>query len=368
MSKVFVRNGLIILGVVVLFLLFWYFRILVSYIVIAAVISLISKPLMKILNNVKLFGKPLPKAFNSILVILLFWFLAILFFRVFTPIIAEQGKELSKISKEDLKEGLQEPLDKLSVVFGDYGFNENGEDGFSEYVTRGITNFLTVNHLSEVFKTILALLGDIFIGIFSISFILFFFLKDEKLFPSMVYFFVNEKHHLKTRHAMLKIEELLVRYLIGIIIQLTLFIVLITLGLLIVGLSFKTAVLIGLFMGLFNIIPYLGPLIGGGFGLLIGIATHIHLGPGNSMVALLGAMVLVFAIVQIIDNVLFQPIIFSSSVKAHPLEIFMVIMIAGTLAGIPGMILAVPVYTILRVIALEFFSNFRFVKKMTENI
>ncbi|MBN2682506.1 MAG: AI-2E family transporter [Bacteroidales bacterium] len=368
MTNSLIRNILIFIGVAILFLLFWYFRNLVSYIVIAAVIALISKPLMRLLNRVKIFGKPVPKALNSILVILLFWFLAILFFRVFTPIIAEQGQELSKISREELKQGLQEPLDKLSVFFGSFGFSEDGENSFSEYATKGITGFLTVNHLSEFFKTVLSFLGDIFIGIFSISFILFFFLKDEKLFPSMVYFFIPEKHHLKTKHAMLKIEELLIRYLIGIIVQLTLIITLITTGLLIVGLPFNTAILIGLFLGLFNIIPYVGPLIGGGFGLIIGIATHIHLGIGNDMFAILGAMVLVFATVQIIDNILFQPIIFSSSVKAHPLEIFIVIMIAGTLAGIPGMILAVPVYTILRVIALEFFSNFRLVKKMTENI
>jgi predicted PurR-regulated permease PerM len=65
---------------------------------------------------------------------------------------------------------------------------------------------------------------------------------------------------------------------------------------------------------------------------------------------------------------LLQPLIYSSSVKAHPLEIFFVILIGGSLAGIAGMLLAIPVYTVLRVIAREFFSKFRLVNKLTKDI
>jgi predicted PurR-regulated permease PerM len=79
-------------------------------------------------------------------------------------------------------------------------------------------------------------------------------------------------------------------------------------------------------------------------------------------------MTIVFLSVQVIDNVLFQPLIYSSSVKAHPLEIFLVIMAAGSMAGIIGMILAIPVYTIIRVIAAEFFENMKLVKKLTKNL
>lgn len=368
MTNIVYRNILILIGTALLLIFLWYFRNLVSYILIAAVVSLISRPLVRILGKIKIFKKQIPKSLNAVLVIFLFWFLTILFFRVFTPIVAEQGKELSKISTEDVQNKLKEPLRKLESVFGFVNFEQVGEAGFTAYVTKSVTSFLTVNHLSNVFRTFLSLLGDIFIGIFSISFILFFFLKDEKLFPRMVFYFINEKHHRKTSHAFLKIEQLLGRYLIGILIQITLIIALISIGLLLVGLPLKTALLIGLLIGFFNVVPYIGPLIGGALGLVFGIATHIHLGIGESMMTLLGSMVLVFVSVQIIDNILFQPVIFSNSVKAHPLEIFIVIMIAGTLAGIPGMILAVPIYTILRVIALEFFSHFRIVKKMTENI
>lgn len=63
-----------------------------------------------------------------------------------------------------------------------------------------------------------------------------------------------------------------------------------------------------------------------------------------------------------------QPYIFSKRVKAHPIEIFLVILIAGTIAGIAGMIIAVPVYTIARIVAKEFLSNHQFVKRLTDDL
>ena len=143
---------------------------------------------------------------------------------------------------------------------------------------------------------------------------------------------------------------------------------LVTIGLTIVGIEFNHAVVIGLFCGLFNVIPYLGPWMGAAVGLLIGAALNINSDFMSVTLPLLGFMVLVFASVQIIDNILFQPLIYSSSVKAHPLEIFLVILAAGSIAGILGMILAIPAYTILRVIAKEFFDNMKIVKKLTENL
>ena len=136
---------------------------------------------------------------------------------------------------------------------------------------------------------------------------------------------------------------------------------------LIVGLSFKQCLLIGLTAALLNVVPYLGPLIGSALGILMGLAFNVSL-PLNELLMMGGYMLIVFLIVQAIDNVIVQPFVFSGSVKAHPLEIFIVIMMASTLAGIPGMILAIPAYTILRVLAKVFFYNFRLVKKLTKKI
>ena len=75
-----------------------------------------------------------------------------------------------------------------------------------------------------------------------------------------------------------------------------------------------------------------------------------------------------FFIGQMIDNFFSQPMIFSSSVQSHPLEIFIVIIIGGLLGGPIGMIVAVPFYTALKVIFKEFYANNKIVKALTKNI
>ena len=86
---------------------------------------------------------------------------------------------------------------------------------------------------------------------------------------------------------------------------------------------------------------------------LYGVAGHSVLG------LLMIKLVAIFVVTHIVDVFIFQPYIYSNSVKAHPLEIFLVILLAGNIAGILGMLVAIPTYTVLRVFAKEFFSNFK---------
>jgi predicted PurR-regulated permease PerM len=179
---------------------------------------------------------------------------------------------------------------------------------------------------------------------------------------------IPAKHEEGVIHVLDSIKNLLMRYFVGLFFEVILVGFLVTIGLSIIGLPFGTSVVVGLFAGLMNVIPYIGPIIGASFGLIIGIATNLHADFYTEVLPLLGYMAIVFACVQVIDNILFQPLIYSNSVNAHPLEIFIVIIMAGSIAGIIGMMLAIPAYTILRVIAKEFFNQYRFVKKLTEKI
>jgi predicted PurR-regulated permease PerM len=76
----------------------------------------------------------------------------------------------------------------------------------------------------------------------------------------------------------------------------------------------------------------------------------------------------VLVLANFIDNNILVPMIYAKSVKSHPLEIFLVIIMGGSLAGLLGMLLAVPVYTVLRVIAKAFFQQFRIVRRLTDKI
>jgi predicted PurR-regulated permease PerM len=155
---------------------------------------------------------------------------------------------------------------------------------------------------------------------------------------------------------------------VGILLQMTGVLTLVTLGMTMVGVGFRHGLVIGLLAAVLNIIPYLGPWMGAAVGIILGVATHLGLDFTTQLVPMMGYMALVFIITQITDNIVFQPVIFGTSVYAHPIEIFIVIMMAGSLAGIVGMILAIPTYTVIRVFAKEFFNNFRVVQKLTEKI
>jgi predicted PurR-regulated permease PerM len=130
----------------------------------------------------------------------------------------------------------------------------------------------------------------------------------------------------------------------------------------------KNALIIAFFAALMNLIPYLGPIFGAAFAVLITISSNLNLSFYSEILPLIITVVSIFASMQVIDNYLFQPIIFSKSVMAHPLEIFVVILVGANLGGITGMVLAIPIYTIIRSFAKVFFENFKVVQLMTRNM
>jgi predicted PurR-regulated permease PerM len=103
-------------------------------------------------------------------------------------------------------------------------------------------------------------------------------------------------------------------------------------------------------------------------GLTLGFTSALAAGEYSILPELSIKIAAVVFGVHFLDTMLFQPMIYSKSVKAHPLEIFIVILIGGSLGGIIGMLIAIPSYTLLRVIAREFFYKFRVVEKLTRNI
>jgi predicted PurR-regulated permease PerM len=179
---------------------------------------------------------------------------------------------------------------------------------------------------------------------------------------------VPDKYTENVTRALHSVQRLLTRYFIGIIIQSTCILILVTIGMTIVGIEFRQALVMGVILGILNVIPYVGPWLGLFIALIMGVASHINMDFETVVTPLIINMIIVEAVTHMIDNVVFQPIIFSSSVKAHPLEIFIVVLASGFAAGIPGMILGIPTYTVIRVFAKEFFYNFKAVQKITSGL
>jgi len=360
------RYIFIALGVILIGFILWFFSNIVAYMIAAAVLSLIGHPLVELLGKIRIGKIKIPVSIRALLTLIILWTLFIGFFRVFIPIIASEANELSKIDTNEFIERLNEPLSKIENIWDNYELGD-GSLSFYEYIQDKISGVLSFSIVTNVFSSIASILGDVFIAVFSISFISFFLLKEHGMLTEIIILLVPVKHEENVRRALKNTKRLLSRYFIGICLQLTGILLLVTLGMTIVGLGFKKSLLIGLTAALLNVIPYLGPLIGSSLGIFLGVAFNINM-EFAVLLPLIGYMALVFLSVQAIDNVLFQPLIFSSSVNAHPLEIFIVILMAGSIGGVVGMIVAIPAYTIIRVFAKEFFNNFRVVKKLTEKM
>lgn len=347
--------------------LLWYFSNIVAYIIAAAVLNLIGAPFMDLLGKIRWRKLTIPRSIRALLTLAVLWTIFIGFFRIFIPVIASEANELSGVDVNTIVDRIQDPLARIEAFLMNFDFGGQDSQDLNVLVSEKLSGVLSFSFISNLFSSLAGLLGNIFVAVFSISFITFFLLKEDSLLTETIVVLIPERHEKNLRHALKSVKHLLSRYFIGIILQLTGILTLVTLGMTVVGLGFKKSLLIGLTAAILNVVPYLGPIIGTTLGILLGIAFNINM-EMTSLLPMAGYMLLVFLIVQAIDNVIFQPVIFSSSVNAHPLEIFIVILMAGSIGGVAGMILAIPSYTIIRVFAKEFFNNFRVVKKLTKKI
>jgi predicted PurR-regulated permease PerM len=364
MQQVLRYVGYILLLIVVGFLI-WQFSFMIVWVLIAAVISFIGHPFFRFFDSVHIkkwhFPHALSAALSLIIVVLLFSGLL----AVFVPLILKQADTISKIDVSRLAENLQKPLQWLEDVMHEFGVIPSGQT-LPDFIVIKAKSVVNLGNVTTAINSIFSAAGTILVGLFSVLFIAFFFLKDKLIFQDGLLLFVPVKHHQSTRKVIAESKHLLMRYFIGIMLEVLCMMTIITLGLLLLGV--ENALLIGFFGGMMNIIPYLGPVIGTLIGISLGATTILAAGTYPELLPEMAKITGVFIGANLIDNNVLIPLIYSSSVKAHPLEIFFVIIMGGSIAGIPGMLLAIPFYTVLRVIAKEFFNQFRVVQKLTEKI
>jgi predicted PurR-regulated permease PerM len=204
---------------------------------------------------------------------------------------------------------------------------------------------------------------------FSIVFIGFFFIKDDDTFTNIVTALVPDKHEKNAAAAISDIGYLLSRYFIGVLLEITGVALINFIGLwLIARLGVNAALGIAFITGLLNVIPYIGPLMGGVLGTLLGLilkySSATPLGLDVNFWAFSAILIAIFCFTQLVDNFLYQPIIYSTSIKAKPLEIFIVLLVVGHMAGPMAMIVAIPCYTVLRVIAFRFFRQYKAIRRL----
>ncbi|HPT30213.1 MAG TPA: AI-2E family transporter [Prolixibacteraceae bacterium] len=361
------KSILLITGGIITFFLFWFFSNIVSYILLSLILSFMGRPLMKVFDRIRFRKMKVPKSLAAFITLLTLWLVFIGCFRFLVPLLVKEFETFSSIDFGKIMNSLKDPLSRFFTFFSRKPV-EITDTTFIDIISDQLNSKLSFSDLPNMVSFMANTLIDLFIGFFAVSFITFFFLREEKMFRDAVLLLVPTEMEAKVKKILSTISLLLQRYFLGIALEMLVVGTLYTVGLTIVGIGFNHAVIISLFAALFNIIPYVGPWMGAMLGMLAGMALNVDLDFMQHTLPLIGWMGLVFLIVKTLDDILFQPLIYSSSVKAHPLEIFLIILAAGSIAGIKGMILAIPVYTILRVIAKEFFDNLKFVRKITEDL
>jgi len=364
MKQVLKYTGYILVLLIVGYMI-WRFSYIIAWVLVAAVLSFIGHPLVRFFDRIHFKKIKMPHFLSALLSLAVIVLVLLGLVAVFVPMILNQAETISRIDVGRLAQNLQGPLQWLDEKLHSLGVIP-AEQSIEHFLISYAKSVVNLGSVGSMIGNFISVAGNIFIGLFSILFIAFFFLKDENMFENGLLLFIPTKHHNATRNVVAESKNLLVRYYVGVVLELLGVMSLIALGLWIFGV--KNALLIGFFGGIMNIIPYLGPIIGSGIGIVLGVTSTLSAGSYNDLLPVTIKLATIFVVVNFIDNNILVPVIYSKSVKSHPLEIFLVIIIGGGLAGLVGMLLAVPVYTLLRVIAKEFFNQFRVVQKLTETI
>jgi predicted PurR-regulated permease PerM len=356
-SQGILRSILILASVLLLTYITYLLQALIVYIVIAAIISLMGRPILDFLK-VKL------KFNNSVATLITMFVFGLLIFGLFAlfiPIIAQQGENLSLLNTTELEKNTLLLINQISEYFS------LNEEYWKNWISnQDLSSKLNLSVIPNFLNTLIGWLSSFTIGLFSVLFISFFLLKDEALLQNITFSFVNNKYENKLKKSLAKIRNLLSRYFIGLLLQVTILLLIYSIVLLIFGI--ENAIIIAFICALLNLIPYVGPLIAAFMMVALSMSSNITEDFSTVILPKSIYVFLGFVIGQLIDNFISQPIIFSKSVKSHPLEIFIVILTAGILFGTTGLIFAIPIYTAIKVIFKEFFAQYRIVQSLTKNL
>ena len=354
------------LGLALFLFLGWVFTDILFYFIIAIVISATLKPLTNRINKTHIFNYQIPRSISVILSFFILFLVFTLFITLFIPVVSDQISVLSKINYEVVLNKASSPFQTIESFMIEYELT-NREPGFLvNEMKGGVLNLIKQVNFANIINTIVSLAGSLFIGLLAVFFISFFLLYEMSSMRKKIISLIPNKYFEVTINAFIKIEDLFSKYLFGLFLQMTAIFSLAAIGLSITGI--KYAMTIAVFAAVANLIPYLGPLLGATFGIIIGISSGLVSETPQAYAFLIAKIIAVFTLVQITDNILVQPLIFSKSVKAHPLEIFVIIFAGATLGkiltgsmigGMLGMIAAIPVYTVLKVSVIEIYHGYK---------
>lgn len=348
--------GFLVLVTGLLYFLYQIQSVLI-YLVLSLILTLIGNPILDFLKRRLKFNH----LFATITTLLVFLLIIAGLIMMFVPLIASQSQNLSLLNTTEIEKNSRELIDQISLFLENHNI-----DSALVIKESNIASKINFDFIPNFLNTLLGTISSFGMGLGVVFFITFFFLKDRILFIIGIKKLIPDSYEEKTLNSLHKINHLLSRYFIGLLLQLFIVFILYIIVLLIFGI--EDALIIAFLCAVLNIIPYIGPLIASVLAAVLTMVSNLGNDFQSETLPTTIYVLIGFWIVQVIDNNLSQPIIFSKSVSSHPLEIFLVILIAGFLFGILGMVIAVPLFTILKVIGKEFYPDNKIIKLFTKDI
>ena len=345
--------------------LMWYFRSVVVYILVSAVLAIVGRPVVNIIARLRVRHFLIPRWGAAMVTLLLMWVTISGLCALILPLVVGKISSLATLDLRSALSSIQQPLEEVQTYLSSLHIMPNEKVSLSEIIVNLLREVLDYGTINAAFTSVVDLLLTVLVVFFSVSFITFFFMKEENLFQSMVAGLFPERYKENISHALNKVSELLTRYFIGLLCESLILMVVVSVTMMVFGMRASDACFIGVTMGVMNVIPYAGPLMGGIASIFIAIVSPIE---GCTIGYTIGVVVGSLLVIKGLDDFILQPTLYSERVKAHPLEVFIVILLAGSMAGIVGMLLAIPAYTVVRVFAKEFFSQITLVERLTKNM
>ena len=346
----------------------WYFSSVLIYIILAFVVSLVSRPLARLMGKIHIKGKSAPSWLLAIISIFIVIAVMLMMIILVIPVVTNIINDASLFSNAKSMGNIGDTInDWIIGLFPSLGEDFDAISILINYLKGIVSDFSITSLIGSVGSIVI----DMAVGLFAVVFISFFFVKDHKLFSKIVAALVPDRIEASVTDSIEDIQHLLSRYFVGLILEMFCVALLNFLGLwLIARIGVSYALGIAFIAGILNIIPYVGPIIGEVLGALLGMVIHYGAGVGLDVNIWFFALIIIAIMlaVQLVDNFVLQPIIYSTSIKATPLEIFIVMLLAGTIGGILGMLAAIPAYTVIRVIAGRFFYDKKVVQRLMPDI
>jgi predicted PurR-regulated permease PerM len=332
----------------------WYFRIIFLYIFFAMCLTFILTPLVNALSKGKHLKFKIPRVYATLIAFMVFVGLIVIFFSTVFPLVVVEIDHLRAINPTELASIFDYQIQRVETLLINNKLSQQPPGFLKQLLATEIGNIFNSQMAGSMLSNLFSGISNLIIAIFSISFISFFSLKDENLLKKSVANIIPGRYYVDYITVFNSIENLLSRYFIGLLIQASAISILVTIGLYLLGV--QNAILIGILVGIANVIPYLGQVLAVFIALLLGIASNMEMLQSTDLLFFLLKITGVVVATQTLDSFVMQPLIFSRSVKAHPLEIFLMVFVGGTIAGPFGMFLAIPLYTIVKVTYIGFYK------------